>query len=424
MVPERFAILDPAAGISGDMILGALVDAGLKVALLESLPARLGLQGVSVRVERVTRCGIAAAKATVHLPGGVVELPAEAVHAAHGHQHHHGGGDGPHRHVGELVTIIRRAGLSDWVTGRAVRAFELLGEAEGRVHGMPPAEVVLHEVGAWDALVDIVGAVAGFEALGLTRIHHRPVAVGSGWIRAAHGTLPVPAPATMHLLEGLEVAPDGPVTGEAATPTGVALLRVLSRGAPPARWRAVRSAWGAGGRDPQEYPNALRLVVAESVREAAEVVVIATDIDDLTPEYLDPLRDALETAGALDVQSWPTHGKKGRTGFRLEVTASRDDAEVVTAALIRHSTTAGVRQWSAERVTLARRELLVPAGDGTGATVRVKVLDGPDGPRLKPEYDDIRALAVRLGRPAHVMADEIKQRAGALLREQDGRASF
>ena len=422
MIPDRFAILDPAAGISGDMVLGALVDVGLPTDWLTDLPARLGLEGVSIRVERVTRCGVASAKVHVMLPGGVVEQPAEAVHGAHEHGHHHAEGDGPHRHVGELVTIIRRAALSPWVTDRAVQAFQLLAEAEGRVHGMPPAEVTLHEVGAWDALVDIVGAVGGFEALGLRRIYHRPVAIGSGWIRAAHGVLPVPAPATTHLLEGLEIAPAGPVSGEAATPTGVALLRVLSQGEPPARWRIVRSGWGAGGRDPHEYPNALRLMVAESVREAAEVVVVATDMDDLTPEYLDPLRDALEAAGALDVQTWPTHGKKGRTGFRLEVTVGRDGEGAVTEALFRHSTTAGVRRWIAERVTLARRELEVKAEDGT--MVRVKVIDGPDGPRVKPEYDDIRALAARLGRPAHEIADEIKQRAGELLREQDGRASF
>jgi uncharacterized protein (DUF111 family) len=165
-------------------------------------------------------------------------------------------------------------------------------------------------------------------------------------------------------------------------------------------------------------------VVAESVREAAEVMVIATDIDDLTPEYLDPLRDALEAAGALDVQTWPTHGKKGRTGFRLEVVVGRDDESAVTAALFRHSTTAGLRRWSADRATLARRELQVRAGDEAGTMIRVKVLDGPDGPRLKPEYDDIRALAARLGQPAHEVANDIKQRAGALLREQDGRASF
>ena len=137
------------------------------------------------------------------------------------------------------------------------------------------------------------GAIEGFERLGLTRIYHRPVALGSGWVRAAHGVIPVPAPATAVLLEGLEVGPNGPVIGEATTPTGAVLLRVLSSGAPPARWRAVSAgAWGAGGRDPEGYPNALRLIVAEPAHEASEVVLLSTDLDDLSPEYLDPLREA------------------------------------------------------------------------------------------------------------------------------------
>ena len=175
-----------------------------------------------------------------------------------------------------------------------MRAFRLLGEAEGRIHGVPAEEVALHEVGAMDALVDVVGAIEGFEQLGIERIHHRPVAVGSGWVRAAHGVIPVPAPATAVLLEGIEIVTDGPVVGEATTPTGAVLLRVLSSGPPPARWRiAGAGAWGAGGRDPEGYPNALRLILAEPAREAGEVVLLSTDLDDLSPEYLEPLREAL-----------------------------------------------------------------------------------------------------------------------------------
>ena len=188
--------------------------------------------------------------------------------------------------------------------------------------------MALHEVGAVDALIDIVGAIEGFEQLGITRIYHRPVALGSGWVRAAHGVIPVPAPATALLLEGIDVGPNGPVTGEAVTPTGAVLLRVLSEGPPPARWRAVAGgAWGAGGRNPSAYPNALRLIVAEPAVEAGEVVVLSTDLDDLSPEYLDPLREALVAAGALDVQVWATQMKKGRTGFRVEAVVAAGDAD-------------------------------------------------------------------------------------------------
>ncbi|HEU5041411.1 MAG TPA: LarC family nickel insertion protein, partial [Gemmatimonadales bacterium] len=346
---------------------------------------------------------------------------------SHPHSHTHDGeahthpvpghGDAPHRHLSELLAVLERAPLSSWVRERAIAAFRLLGEAEGRIHGLPAEQVALHEVGAVDALVDIVGTLEGLEHLGLTRVYSRPVAVGSGWVRAAHGVIPVPAPATAVLLEGMEIGPNGPVVGEATTPTGAALLRVLSAGAPPSRWRAISAgAWGAGGRDPAEYPNALRLVVAEPAAEAGEVVLVSTDLDDLSPEYLDPLREALFAAGALDVQVWATQMKKGRTGFRVEITVAPAEAEPVVQALFRHSTTGGVRRQPAERVTLARREVQVDAGDGM--RVRVKVLDAPDGPRVKPEYDDIAAVASRTGRPAHEVARDLQSRALRLVSPQ------
>jgi pyridinium-3,5-bisthiocarboxylic acid mononucleotide nickel chelatase len=414
MSDGRFAILDPTAGISGDMLLGALLAAGASPEWLRGVPARLGFPEVRVDISSVDRCGVRATKVDILLPGGLQEQPSpiepdhkdQAHHdELNGHSHHHG----PHRHIGELIELVEKADLSAWVRQRATRAFTLLAEAEGRVHGLPAAEVSLHEVGAVDALVDVVGAIEGFEQLGVTRVYNRPVAVGGGWIRASHGILPVPAPATSILMEGIEVAGNGPVTGEATTPTGAVLLRVLSSGAPPARWRAVEAgAWGAGGRNPQTYPNALRLILATAAAEAGEVVLLSTDMDDLSPEYLEPLREALFAAGALDVQVWATHMKKGRTGFRIEVTAPLE-ADQVAAALFRHSTTSGIRRQIAERVTLARREVEVTSADGT--PVRVKVLEGPDGPRVKPEYDDVAAVARRTGQPAHEVARDLHNRA-------------
>jgi uncharacterized protein (TIGR00299 family) protein len=426
MSDGRFAILDPVSGISGDMVLGSIIAAGAPVEWLKSLPARLGFPEVTVSVEAVDRCGVRAMKVDVSLPDGRREQPSEQMNehsnahehsdpenSAHSHHHHDGTGNaahGPHRHIGELIDIVERAQLSPWVRERAVRAFQLLGEAEGRVHGLPAERVPLHEVGAVDALVDIVGGIEGFEQLGITRIYNRPLAIGSGWVRAAHGVMPVPAPATSILLEGIEVGPNGPVTGEATTPTGAVLVRVLSAGTPPARWRAESAgAWGAGGRNPKEYPNALRLIVASPAIEAGEVVVLSTDLDDLSPEYLDPLREALFLAGALDVQLWATQMKKGRTGFRIEITAASAEADSVAEALFRHSTTGGIRRYSAERVTLARREIQVTTADGTA--VRVKVLEGPDGVRVKPEYDDVAAIARRTGRPAHEVARDLQSRA-------------
>src|SRR5881392_1018197 len=366
----RIAILDPAAGISGDMTLGALLSLGLPVSWLEELPERLGVGDVRVTVRDVRRSGITCKQVEFGIP----EQP-------------HG------RHVGELVRLVERAPISDWVKERAVRAFQLVGEAEGRVHGVAPEKVHLHEVGAVDAVLDIVGAIEGFEQLGVDTIYTWPVAVGRGWIEAAHGALPVPAPATAILLEGLELAAGGPVEGEATTPTGAALVRVLSTGAPPERWRLVKSGWGAGQRNPGHYPNALRVIVAEQAAEAGRVMLVATDLDDMSPEYVEPLRQALVAAGALDVQTWPVQMKKGRSGFRVEVVAPEALGEAVTAALFRHSTTAGVRRWIAERATLPRHQLTVRLD---GVAVRVKVLDG-GGVRVKPEYDDVLAAAQALG---------------------------
>ena len=414
MSDGRFAILDPMAGASGDMVLGALVAAGAEPNWLRALPGRLGFPGVRIDIRQVDRCGVVATKVDIRLPDGTQELPSRLI-GEHDEPHHHGEhpeshSHGPHRHIGELIELIDRADLSAPVRERAVQAFQLLGKAEGRIHGLPAEAVPLHEVGAVDALIDVVGSIEGFEQLGITRIYNRPVALGNGWVRSAHGVMPVPAPATSILIEGLEVASNGPVMGEATTPTGAVLLRVLSSGPPPARWRAINAgAWGAGGRNPKGYPNALRLILASAAPEAGEVVLLSTDLDDLSPEYLTPLRDALFVAGALDVQVWATQMKKGRTGFRIEVTVGPAEAEAVAEALFRHSTTSGIRRQVAERVTLPRRELEVTSSDGTA--VRVKVLDGPDGPRIKPEYEDVAAVARRTGRPAHEVARDLHNRA-------------
>jgi pyridinium-3,5-bisthiocarboxylic acid mononucleotide nickel chelatase len=388
----RIAIIDPAAGISGDMTLGALLSLGVPTSWLEGLPRRLGLAGVGVTIRDVERCGVGCRQIEFTIP----EQP-------------HG------RHVGELVRLVEGAPVSDWVKERAVRAFRLVGEAEGRVHNVSAERVHLHEVGAVDAVLDIVGAIEGFEQLGIEAIYNLPLAVGTGWVEAEHGRLPVPAPATAILLEGLEVATGGPVEGEATTPTGAALVRVLSEGPPPDRWRMARTGWGAGQRNPTHYPNALRVLVAEQAAEAGRVTLLATDVDDMSPEYVEPLRQALVAAGALDVQTWPVQMKKGRSGFRVEAIAPAELADQVTAALFRHSTTAGVRRWVAERATLPRRQVTVQLS--ADVSVRVKVLEQPEagGIRVKPEYDDVLAAARALGRPPLEIARAAERDAEALV---------
>ena len=425
------AILDPAAGVSGDMLLGALISAGAPREWLQGLPRRLGLDGVTVEIEDVLRASLRAIKVTVRAPDGRTEEPADVeaenghLHPSHGHTHHghhagHSHGHAPHRHVSELLDILDRAEISPRTHARARRTLELLAEAEGLVHGMAPERVALHEVGALDALVDMVGVIEGFEQLNIEDVYTMPLALGNGWVHAAHGLLPVPAPATAYLLEGLPVITAGPVSGEATTPTGAALLRVLASAEVPTGWRAVTTGWGAGTRDPQAYPNALRLVLARTAPEAATVSVLATDIDDLSPEYLEPLREAVTGAGALDVQIWTTQGKKGRIGFRLEATTPKDREDAVAEAIFAHSTTAGIRRWSAERRTLDRREWALARN--AGGAVRVKTVEAPTGPRSKPEYDDIVLEARRSGRPAHDLAREVTIEAERLVRATATRA--
>ncbi len=415
----RFAILDPAAGMSGDMLLGALIDAGAPAGWLDSLPARLGFPELRIEIGQVQRAGIAATRVELRFPDGRTEGPSRPYVPPHQHHpasHHPAGAHhdpAGHRHLPDLLAVIERSQTSPAVKQRAQRAFTLLCEEEGRIHGMPADAVALHEVGAADAIVDIVGGIEGFEALGIRDVYSRPVTLGSGWVQTSHGVVSVPAPVTSRLLHGVEIGPNGPVAGEATTPTGAVLLRVLSAGSPPTHWRAVGTGWGAGTRNPEHYPNALRLILAEVVREAGQVVTLSSDLDDLSPEYVDPLREALVAAGALDVQVWGTQMKKGRPGYRVEALCDPQVAERVSEAFFLHSTTAGVRRSVAERVTLPRRMLAIEVAPGL--VVQVKVLETPGGPRVKAEFDDVRAAAARLGRPALDLARDIESRARALV---------
>ena len=388
----RIAILDPAAGISGDMLLGALIAAGAERTALESLPRRVGFPDVKVQVRSVSRAGVRAVKVDFEIPTG-------GSGARHGH------------HVHELVQRVEAADVAAPVRQRAIQAFQLIGDAEGRVHGVEPSRVHLHEVGAVDAVLDILGACELFAHLRVDAVYNLPVAIGTGWVEAEHGTLPVPAPATAILLEGIEVASGGPVEGEATTPTGAALLRVLSAGPPPERWRATVHGWGAGTRDPHNYPNVLRLMVAEAAAEAGEVDVVATDLDDLSPEYVESLREAIFAAGAADCTVWPTHGKKGRVALRIEALVSPERADGVVRAFFRHSTTTGVRRWRTVRATLARRDMEIEVAPDV--RVRVKVTSAPGGQRYKPEYQDVVAAATRLDIPAFEVARLAERRAQA-----------
>lgn len=392
---STFAILDPFSGISGDMTLGALVGAGLDPGWLRALPGRLGLDGVQVRVDAVKRCGLAATKVDFDIP----EQP-------------HG------RHLSEIRALVAAADLSAAVKDTADQVFRGIAEIEGEAHGVSPEEVHLHEVGAVDAILDVVGVIGGFEALGLAEVYCGAISLGDGFVRAAHGVLPVPAPATLRLLEGQRVRPGPEGAGELVTPTGAALVRALARGAPPITYVPRRVGLGAGSRDLVERPNVLRLIVAEHPEGAGTgeaLVQLACDLDDMTAEGLAGTAELLLGAGALDVVILSTHMKKGRPGMRLEVLCAPDEVSRLEALVFQHTTTLGVRRLGVERRSLERTAGRVEV-EGHG--VRVKVATLPNGDRrCKPEFDDVVAVARATGRTTQ----EVSRAALAAWNDRGGR---
>jgi pyridinium-3,5-bisthiocarboxylic acid mononucleotide nickel chelatase len=374
------AILDPFSGISGDMTLGALLDCGLDPDWLRGLPRRLGLDGVGVEIREVRRGGLACKKVDFEIPP-----------QPHG------------RHVRAIRKIIDGSGAPETVRARADRAFMAIATVEGRMHGVSPEAVHLHEVGAVDAILDVLGSIWGFDLLGVGTVYCGPLSVGDGTVEAAHGTLPVPAPATLELLEGQVVRPGPEGAGELVTPTGAALVHVLSVGQPPRAYTPIKSGFGAGTKDFAGRANALRLIIAEADAGASAdgretLVTLAADLDDMSGEYVANIADVLRAAGALDVVLVPTIMKKGRPGVRVDVLATPASAERLEALLLDGSTTLGVRRSMVERRALARRQVGVEV---LGHQIMVKLATQPDGTvRAKPEFDDVRRVAEATGRPA------------------------
>ena len=379
----RTAILDPFSGIAGDMTLGALLGVGLDPAWLRELPARLGLADVSVDIREVLRGELVCWKVDFAIPP-----------QPHG------------RHIAQIRSLVAKSEAPDRVRERADAAFTAIATAEGEIHGLPAEKVHLHEVGAVDAILDVVGVIWGLELLGVEDVRCGPLRTGDGTVRAAHGLLPVPAPATLKLLEGHVVRPGPDGAGELVTPTGAALVRVLSSGPPPAEYVPRASGYGAGTKDFPGRANALRVILADVAADASgsqreRVLVLACDLDDMSPEYLAGVVEHVRGDGALDVVLLATTMKKGRQGTRVEVLCLPADADRLERLLLRETTTIGVRRSEVTRVTLPRKQGEVNV---LGHAVRVKIVDLPEGgSRIKPEYDDVQRVALATGRrPADI----------------------
>ena len=389
----KVAILDPASGIAGDMFLGALVDVGLDKAWLERLPSALGLSGVGVRIADVQRSHVHCVKVDFDIPP-----------QPHG------------RSVSEIHRLIDAVKIPEKVSRSAHSAFEGIAAIESAIHGVAPDELHLHEVGAVDAILDIIGSIWGVEMLGIERIYNTKVSLGDGTVKTAHGLLPVPAPATIRLLEGFNVRHGPPGSGELTTPTGAALLRVLSKGAPPQEYSPLRSGYGAGTRDIHGQLNALRIILGEAAVDhhdhhhhehvhTEHLHVLSADIDDMSPEELAGAADVLRAEGALDVVLLHTTMKKGRLGTRVEALVQTSDLARLEEKIFLQFTTLGVKTFDVVRNALERESRLVRFN---GRDIRVKVATLPDGStRAKPEFDDLRRVAEETSRPLAEIRSEV-----------------
>lgn len=392
---SRCLYLDCHSGIAGDMLVAALLDVGGDAQLLNQGIAALGLPQVRLAIERVFKCGIACTRVVVTDDGPAVE-----------------------RRLADIALLLRAAALPGAVADRALAVFETLAGAEAQVHGCSPAEVHFHEVGAADAICDIVGASLLLHSLAPETVRASPVRTGFGYVRADHGQMPIPAPATALLLRGL-VSYAGPLAGEWTTPTGAALLRTWTQGSerqPPLV--VERIGWGAGTRD-APHPNALRAVLGTLPEHDAAgqpwsfeaVNELTCHVDDMAGVELGYLRDRLVEAGAVDVWATPTQGKKGRPSVQLTALTGADRTDEALRALFAHGSTLGVRVNATVRAVLPRDAVRVQTPWGQVRAKRT-VLDGQT--RLRPEYEDCALVARASGVTLRQVWQAAEQAAAAL----------
>lgn len=383
----RVAYFDMFSGVSGDMALGACLDAGADLEGLRGAIAGLALPDVAIGTERVQRNGIEALRC-------VVDVPDEA----------------EHRSLSEIVKRIDGAGFSAGVTQQAVAVFERLGRAEAVVHGVPIEEIHFHEVGALDAIVDIVGTVWCLDALDVDSVYASPFVLGTGWIESAHGRLPVPPPAVLELVRGWPVR-TSQVATELTTPTGAALVSTLAAPGPAGDLVPDAIGYGAGTKELEEQPNLLRLVVGRIDEERSGMAVVECDLDDLDPRVYGPLAEHLYAAGAVEVHWVAVQMKKQRPGVTARVLCPVSRVEATGDVLLRETTTLGVRSWPVTRRTLERSVVSVTTSLGEVPAKRVVRRDGRV--ELRPEFEACLAIARGQGIPVR----DVLQALAAELRE-------
>jgi uncharacterized protein (TIGR00299 family) protein len=365
----KTAYFDCFSGISGDMILAALIDAGLSVEQLRQELAKLPVAGWELKTSRVTRGGIAASRVEVF----VTE-------------------DQPPRHLDHILEILSASGLDAGIVKMAGQVFTRLALAEARVHDVELSEVHFHEVGAVDAIVDVVAALVGLRLLGVVRVLASPLSLGTGAITCRHGVLPVPAPATLELLKGVPVS-RSEIPSELVTPTGAAIITTLTErfgSSPPLRLEAV--GYGAGHRDLEEMPNLLRVLIGTAGEriEIDHTTVLECNLDDMSPEFCGPLVDILLEEGARDAYLTPVIMKKGRPAVVLTVLSPPERVDALSRAIFLHSTTLGIRSFESIRRKLPRRIEQVETPWGP---VRIKVVEFDGRERAMPEYEDCRRVS-------------------------------
>ena len=401
----RLAYLECFAGASGDMFQGALLDAGVPSAVLEDAVRALDI-GASLHIEKADRSGITATKVHVLDHGHIIDEVHDHNHG-HDHDHAHTHNPGHHHHnhphthgrsLAEIHKLISSAPLDARVQELAIHTFELLGAAEAKIHNVPVEVVHFHEVGAVDAIVDIVASCAGIAHLNIDRWHASPLNVGGGMVDCAHGRFPVPAPATAELLRGMPTY-SAHLEKELLTPTGAALLRALEPtfGPQPAM-RVDRIGYGAGARNPPGFPNVLRLTLGESAAGQLisphltdEVIVLETALDDCSPQVLAFVAERALALGALDIMLAPVQMKKGRPGTLLTLLCTPGTEHTFAELLFRETSTLGIRMRRESRLILAREIIAVDTPFGS---IRVKRASSHNETRtLAPEFEDCRAAA-------------------------------